>query len=179
MTRARRAWRHFGVVLYNDLVTHLPGHRLRIAVLRCWGAQIGRGSSVFRGTTVLGIERLRIGQSCGVGFRCLLDARGGITIGDRVVVASDTHLITASHDRDDPAFAAIVAPIVVGDYAWLASRSTVLLGVTIGRGAVVAAGAVVSTDVPVSAIVAGVPARRTGTRNAELHYDPSWRPWGF
>ena len=60
--------------------------------------------------------------------------------------------------------------VTISDYAWLSSRTTILPGVTIGEGAVVAAGAVVTKDVADHAIVAGVPARVIGTRTANLEY---------
>lgn len=179
MTRVRRAWAHLGVLVFNIVVTHVPVRQLRLGVLRLWGARIGRDSSVFRGTTVLGIELLRIGTSTNIGFRCMLDARGGLTIGDNVVVASDTHFIAGTHDINSSTFEPLLLPTVVGDYAWLTSRVTVTAGVTIGRGAVVAACALVRDDVEPMAIMAGVPAKRVGTREAELTYSPGWHPIGF
>ena len=67
----------------------------------------------------------------------------------------------------------------IGDWAWLSFRSTILPGVTIGEGAVVAAGAVVTRDVPPYAIVAGIPARVVGERPRELDYDLNTQaaPW--
>lgn len=175
----RARWVHLGVVLFNNLFTFVPIHRFRLAALRLWGAEIGRETSIFRGTTVLGIEGLRIGAECGIGFRCLLDARGGLTIGDRVVVASDTHFIGGYHRIDVADFRHVLEPITVGDYVWIASRATIMSGVTIGRGAVVAACAAVVKDVEPMQVVGGVPAKEIGRREVEPDYSPAWRPWGF
>lgn len=172
-------WHHLGMVVFNSVVTHLPGHWLRLAALRLWGARIGSGTSIFRGTTVLGIEHLVIGRDCGIGFRCMLDARGGLTIGDRVVIASDVHFIGGTHALDEPGFGPEAEPITVDDYAWITSRATVLHGVHIGRGAVVSPCTLVHKDVPAMRIVAGVPSRHVGTRDVEPEYNPAWRPWGF
>jgi maltose O-acetyltransferase len=60
---------------------------------------------------------------------------------------------------NDPLFPATYKPIVIGDYAWIGMRATILGGVTIGEGAVVMAGATVTRDVPPYAVVGGVPAR--------------------
>lgn len=177
MARIRRIWRHGGPVVFNTLVTYIPVHALRVAVLRLWGARIGRDVRILRGTTVLGIEGLSIGDESSIGFRCMLDARGGLEIGSRVVIASDTHFIGAGHDLGD--FSAYLLHIVVEDYAWIASRATVTGDLTIGRGAVVGACSLVRADVPPMAIVAGVPAEVVGTRESELSYSPAWRPWGF
>lgn len=168
-------WRHVGPVVFNLVVTHLPLLPLRLAVLRLWGARIGRGVKVLRGTTVFAPERLVIEDHVGVGFRCVLDARGGLRIGHHTVLASDTQLVTGRHDLRT--FAGVFEPIEIGDHAWLATRSTVLGGATIGRGAVVAACALVRGDVPPMAIVGGVPAREIGTRESELDYSTDWRSW--
>lgn len=172
----KRVWDRLGVVFYNFFITYLPGHWLRLGVLRLWGAQIGKDSAVFRGTTVLGIDKLRIGESSVISFRCLLDARGGITIGDSVVIASDVHFITGTHFPDSDTFDYALLPIVVGDHAWIASRATVLPDVTIGRGAVVGATSLVREDVAEMDIVAGVPAKVRGRRESALAYRPTYKP---
>jgi maltose O-acetyltransferase len=84
--------------------------------------------------------------------------------------------VTADHDLQDPGFAGRLGPITIGDRAWLASRSTVVRGVTIGEGAVVAAGAVVTQDVPPWTVVGGVPARKIGERSREQHYRIDYGP---
>lgn len=179
MARLTRIWRHAGGAFYNLFVTYIPFHRVRLTVLRIWGAEVGRGVSILRGTTVLAIENLTIGDECSVGFRCLLDARGGLTIGNRVVIASDTHFIGGYHDLNRPGFLPVLKPIFVEDYTWLAARVTVECGVTIGRGAVVGACSLVRHDVPAMAIVVGIPAKVVGERPDHLGYSPVFRPWFY
>ena len=156
--------------LFNLLVTQLPGHWLRLGWLRALGADIGRGVCVFRGTTVIGAEHLVLGDRAQVGFRVVLDARGGLTVAEDVLLSSDTQLITANHNVASPDFERQVAPIVIADHAWIATRAIVLAGVTIGRGAVVAAGAVATRDVAPAVIVGGVPAGPIGERSGGLDY---------
>src|SRR3712207_5565120 len=139
-------------MLLNVLGTHIPSHRVRQRWLLALGASIGHHSSIFRGTTVLGADGLRVGSHCAIGWRCVLDARGGLTIGDNVVLASDTQILTADHDPRAAGFDVRLAEVVIEQRAWLATRSLVLKGVRIGRGAVVAAGAVVRDDVQAFAI---------------------------
>ena len=77
---------------------------------------------------------------------------------------------------NDPFFRDCPAPIEIDDYAWIGSRATVLPGVKIGKGAVVAAGAVVTKDVTPYLVVGGVPARPLGTRSTDLRYEIRFRP---
>ena len=163
-------------LLFNMLVTHLPSRRLRRFWLQVLGAELGSNTAIFRGTTVLHPRGLRIGENSTIGWRCVLDARGGIEIGTDVSIASDTQLITADHDIRDPSFAARLAPIVVGDHAWLATRSLVLKGVLVGNGAVVAAGAVVTRDVEPRTVVAGNPARQIAERPLDPEYTINFNP---
>jgi putative colanic acid biosynthesis acetyltransferase WcaF len=156
--------------LFNVIITQLPGHWLRQGWLRMLGTEIGDGSIIFRGTTVFGAEHLRLGERVQVGFRVVLDARGGITVGDDVNISSDSQLLTAKHAIHSPGFEREVAPILIEDHAWAATRSMVLAGVTVARGAVIAAGGVATRDVPASTVVAGVPAKPIQERRGELGY---------
>jgi putative colanic acid biosynthesis acetyltransferase WcaF len=164
--------------LFNLLITQLPGHWLRLAWLRALGARVGRGVCVFRGTTVIGAQHLVLSDRVQVGFRVVLDARGGLTIAEDVLVSSDSQFLTARHDVGSPGFEREVAPIEIGDHAWIATRAMVLAGVSVGRGAVVAAGGVATRDVPPLAIVGGVPAKFVAERTGALDYrlDVSLRP---
>ncbi|NQX06066.1 acyltransferase [Rathayibacter sp. VKM Ac-2856] len=170
-----RAWRQLGIAAFNIVATHVPSHLVRLGVLRLWGARIGAGTSIGRGTSILDIDRLVIGENCSIGFRCFFDARGGITIGDDVAIASDTHIITAYHLPQSDTFEAVEEPVTIGDHAWLASRTTVVAGVSIGRGAVVGACSLVRTDVEEMTIVAGVPAVVRGQRTSALDYSTRFR----
>lgn len=171
-----RKFRRLMEVAFNLILTHFPSHNARLAVLRLAGAEIGRSVSILRGTTVLAADCLEIGDSVSIGFRCLLDSRGGLSIGDRTVIASDTQIITAAHEVQSPTFAAYMQPVSIGSYVWLASRVTVLPGVSIGDRAVIGACSLVRTDIGESLIAAGIPAREIGRRTAELDYDPAYRP---
>ena len=85
-------------------------------------------------------------------------------IGETVSISSGVWLVTGTHDMNDPLFPDKYLPIVIGNYAWIGARATVLAGVTIGEGAVIMAGAVVTRDVPPYAVVGGVPARIVSQR---------------
>jgi acetyltransferase-like isoleucine patch superfamily enzyme len=148
--------------LWNDWLTWLPGNRLRCALLRSLlGASIGERTVLWRGVKVDGNSygRIRIGRDCQIPRGALFNATAGLTIGDGVFLGHDVSFHCADHDIDSPGMPARYAPIVIGDGAWIASKASVLKGVTVGEGAVVAYGAVVTRDVPRLAVVAGVPAK--------------------
>jgi len=158
-------------LVMNRVITHIPSNRLRVAALRLLGAQLGPHTYLFGSSEFLAPQHLVVDGQVHVGRYCQIDARGGIHIGRNVVIASHCLLITADHDPDDPDFAGRLGPIDVGDRAWLGSRVTVLRGVTIGEGAVAAAGSVVADDVAPWTVVGGVPARPIGTRSPDQHYE--------
>lgn len=125
---------------------------------------------------------LEIGDDSYLGHAVQVISGSWITIGKHVLIANRVTLNGYSgHPLDpirraggEPPEAEGAAPIIVGDYVWIGNDATVLAGVTIGRGAVVASGAVVTRDVPELSIVAGVPARvvrtlptPTGWENAD------------
>ena len=147
------------------------------------GLEIGEGSIVFMGAYLYvnvgrqdGKPSIAIGKHTVINRRCCLDGRGGLRIGDNVSISPGVWLLTDEHDMNDPGFRNMPAPIEIDDYAWLGSRAMVLPGVRIGRGAVVAAGAVVTKDVPPYHVVGGIPARQIGTRSTDLRYELNFRP---
>jgi putative colanic acid biosynthesis acetyltransferase WcaF len=166
--------------LLNHVVNRLPYASWRMRAYAALGVVLDdpRTATIMLGSEVWEPQRLRIGRRTVIGRHCLLDARGGIEIGDDVNISSYTRLMTAKHLIDDPEFPAAYGPIVIRRRAWLALGATVLDGVTIGEGAVVAANATVTHDVPDFAIVAGTPAKTIGTRaqpqTYELDYRPNW-----
>jgi maltose O-acetyltransferase len=164
--------------LLNKVLTYIPINDLRIAVMRLLGASIGPHAYLNTGSEFLSPENLRIAGGLHVGRFCQIDARGGISIGANVVIASHVLLITADHDIEDPEFGGRLGSIAIGDRVWIGSRAMVLRGVTIGEGAVVAAGAVVARDVAPWTVVGGVPARAIGVRpqhqTYRIDYGPRW-----
>lgn len=170
------AGRAFAELANNRLVTHLPYWPLRRLVLRALGAEIGPHAYLFGGSEVLHAPGLQLAGNCHIGRLCQIDARGGITIGRNVVIASHCLLITADHDIYSPGFEGRLGAIVIGDRAWIASGAIITKGVTVGEGAVVAAGSVVTKDVDPWTIVGGVPAKPIGERPQEQTYEINYGP---
>ena len=107
-----------------------------------------------------------IGAGTWIGAFTVIDGSGGLTIGAGCDVSCGVHVYTHSTVRrcvSGRAYSEVDrAPVVIGDRVFLGANAVVMMGVTIGDGAVVAAGAVVTRDVPPATVVAGVPARPTG-----------------
>lgn len=157
--------------LCNYFVNRIPAHDLRMATYRALGVNIGMESTILMSTEMQHCEDLKIGHNTIINQHCLLDGRGGLVIGDNVNISSHVLLVAGKHDIQNGAeFAGFAERIVIEDYVWICTRATVLAGVTIGRGAVVAAGAVVTKSVEPHTVVAGTPARKIGERNPDLHY---------
>jgi acetyltransferase-like isoleucine patch superfamily enzyme len=157
----------------------MPGRRLRTALARrLLGLRAEPGAVVYQWRDLRCPPRIEIGAGTVIGHWATLDGRRGVRIGRDVNLSSEVALWTLQHDPDDREFGVRGGPIVIGDHAWISFRATVLPGVRIGEGAVVAAGAVVSKDVEPYAIVAGIPAKQIGTRSRDLSYSPAGRgPW--
>lgn len=157
------------LMLVRLLVSPLPEHtcsRLRTRILRLAGFRIGFGTT-FAGMPALSgsgnlLGRVRFGRHCWINTGLRLDVSDNITISDHVVIGPEVMFVTSSHEYGAAHHRAgplTVAPILVEQGVWLGARCTVLPGVTIGRGAVVAAGAVVNRNIPPNTLVGGVPAR--------------------
>jgi putative colanic acid biosynthesis acetyltransferase WcaF len=151
-------------VVSIHLASFVPSNSFRIFVLRLCGAHIGRNCAVHHGLQVRAPRKLHLGDDCFIAENVVLDARGGLTIGAHVSVNSGAQIWTAQHDWRSPSFAYTSSPVTIGDRAWISARATVLPGLKIGDGSVVAAGAVVSRDVDEWTLVGGVPAKKLAAR---------------
>lgn len=107
-----------------------------------------------------------IGTGTWIGAFTIIDGSGGLTIGSGVDVSSGVHIYTHSSARrcvSGREYSAVDrSPVAIGDFVFIGANSTILMGVTIGERSVIAAGSVVTKDVPPRAIVAGVPAQIIG-----------------
>jgi len=106
-----------------------------------------------------------------------MDTRGGIKIGNNVSISSDVVILTADHDMDNENMDGRNKGVIINDYVWIGTRATLLPGVNIGYGAVVATGAVVTKDVPPYGVAAGVPAKVIKYRNSNngFNYTANYR----
>ncbi len=167
---ARRLYVFYLDVL-NYGLTYVPSNRLRIFLLRhVYRARIGRDCTIHMGVQFKRPRQIVIGDCVMVNARAILDGRHTLTIGDNVDIGEQAALFCGGHDPQSPDYSSITAPIVVEDYVCVNARAMVIVGVTLGKGCVVGAGAVVNKDVPPYTIVAGVPAKKIGERTRDLRY---------
>ena len=161
--------------LYVVVGCHLPKtrndancffERIRAFLVRNYIEDCGKHVNIQPKATIA--RRVKIGDWSGVGYRCLI--QGNVFIGNHVMMGPEVYIYTQNHcfDRtditmDQQGFSE-EKPVVIEDDVWIGSRVTILPGVTIGKGSVVGASAVVSKDVPPYSVVAGNPAKVVKTR---------------
>jgi len=150
---------------------HIPFWFFRKFVFKIVGVKIGKGSVIHMGARFFNPKGVSIGSDTMVGDSAFLDGRATLKIGSHVDIASQVLIYNSEHDLNAEDFHAVDEPVEIGDYVFVGPRAIILPGVKIGKGAVVAAGAVVTKDVADFAIVGGVPAKEIGERkNKDLHY---------
>lgn len=149
----------------------VPSHLFRLLAYKLAGVKIGTDSRIHVGAKFFYPANVSIGKDTIIGDNAFLDGRDKLTIGDHVDIASGVAIFNSEHDINSEDFHATVASVKVDDYVFIGARATILPGITIGKGAVVAAGAVVTKDVADFMIVGGVPAQVIGERKLkDLHY---------
>lgn len=160
----------------NNVAMKQWSYRLRHWYWRKLGLKIGRDSSIAMHCFVTG-NRITIGDNTVINRFAYLDGRVPLYIGNNVNISHYTLIQTLTHDPQNPDFICLEKPVAIMDHAWIGARAIIMPGVTVGEGSVVAAGAVVSKDVPPYTIVAGIPARKIGERSRDLRYRSRYFPY--
>jgi len=148
--------------LYNWLAFAAADLRARAWSLTA--KKIGHKVYLFPGVRLLSPGNISIGNCCCINHGTDIGGAGGVDIGNFVLIGPNCQILTNNHsyDRYDLPISyqgTYQAPIKICDDVWIAANAVILPGVTVGRGAVVGAGAVVTKDVEPFAIMGGVPAR--------------------
>lgn len=164
---ARLIWGVVWALLFRPFVGR-PFRYWRVFLLRCFGAKIGKRCSIYTNVRVWAPWNLTLGPATVIDRNVYLYTVSPITIGAQVFVSDGAFLCTASHDITRLDRPLTHLPITIHDGAWICAQAFVGPGVTVGEGAIVAARAVVTRDVPPWAIVAGNPARIVGWRKPSL-----------
>lgn len=153
------------------ILSFIPSHFIRRFVYRVGGIKIGRGSSIHMGVKLYDTKNIVIGNDSIIGEGCVLDGRDELKIDNHVALASEVMIYNSQHDTSDENFTAVNKPVHIEDYVFIGPRVIILPGVTIGKGSIIAAGAVVTKDVDPYSICAGVPAQKIGERKIkDLQY---------
>lgn len=167
-------------MLWIRFFCNFPSKHIRRWCLMCYkGVKIGHQSPIYSGFEWWA-GHFVVGDGCNIGFHCHIDCRRSVYIGNNVCLATGVMIWTLHHDYNDEKFCVKGGSVTIGDYSWICSRAIILPGVTIGEGAVVASGAVVTKDVEPWTIVGGVPAKKIGNReHKEYNYRPGdyWCPF--
>lgn len=165
------------------LTGYIPSHTIRLFLYRTlYQVKIGKDSSIHWRCEFNQPAGVEIGHNTIIGNDAFLDGRmknfityrkehgRPLKIGNNVSIAGEVRIYTMEHDIDSPDFAEVGAPVIIEDYVVIGTRVTILPGVHVGRGAVIASGAVVTGDVGEFEVVGGVPAKHIKDRAKNLRY---------
>ncbi|MCW2284513.1 acetyltransferase-like isoleucine patch superfamily enzyme [Rhodoblastus acidophilus] len=163
-------------LIANNVMLKFAPYSVRHWYLRRLGLQIGRDTSIATHCFITG-SRIKIGNNTAINRFAYLDGRVPLYIGNNVNISHYSIIQTLTHDPQHPDFICLERPVAIMDHAWIGARVVILPGVTIGEGAVVAAGAIVTKDVAPYTIVGGNPARKIGERSRDLRYKTKYFPY--
>jgi acetyltransferase-like isoleucine patch superfamily enzyme len=163
-----------GLVRYTCLETgKLPSHMMRKLIYKnVFRMKINKSAVIYGGAEIREPYRVEIGEGSIIGDEVKLDGRRSVIIGKNVNFSTGVWIWTEQHDPQCRDFSCPRegGSVTIGDRAWISCRVTILPGVKVGEGAVVAAGAVLTKDAEPYSIYAGVPAEKIGERNRDLEY---------
>ena len=166
--------------LYNKGFSHIPSRTLRKLYLKFWLGALGKKANIQMDCKFLNGRKIFLGDRNVVNFGCLLDGRRyKIVTGSNVSIGPEATILTLGHDPKSTDFSDRGGDVVIGSHVWIAYRAIILPDVTIGEGAVIGAGSVVSKSVEPYCIVAGNPARVVGERPRDLNYKINYSPWMY
>lgn len=149
------------------LVGYFPSHLVRKFFYNLSGMDLPFDSTIHLGANFFNPSGIKIGHDSIVGSRCFLDGRAALTIGNHSSLASEVMIYNDEHDIHSDTYDNSFGPVTIGDYVFVGPRSIILPNVTIGNGAVIAAGAVVTKDVPAFEVWGGVPAKKISDRRVK------------
>lgn len=158
----------------TEFVPRIPSQHIRNRFMRMCGAKLSKNVKFYSGFSVRNPKGLVIEDGVSIGPGVLLDARKGLTIRKNATVAYQAIIWSLNHDYNDVHFCGKGGHTEIGAFAWICSRSIIMPGISIGEGAVVAAGAIVTKDVAPYSVVAGIPAKVIGHRE-EHRYEYGYK----
>jgi putative colanic acid biosynthesis acetyltransferase WcaF len=144
-----------------------PAHVWRAWLLRCFGAQLGPHCHIYAGARIWAPWNLHCADVVAIADGAEIYNEALISIGSHATISQQAYLCSASHDAHDPAFPLIAAPISIGARAWICARATVMPGVSVGDGAVLALGAVATHNLDAWTVYGGLPARKLSERQGK------------
>ncbi|WP_278560609.1 acyltransferase [Phocaeicola plebeius] len=161
----------FTSYLLNYFISYIPFWGVRKFFYKIVGIHLDTRSILDMGCYFIAPHKLTIGKYTHINRKCMLDARGYIKIGNNVSISHQVTLCSASHDFQSPTFDYISAPIIIEDNVWIGLNATILQGVTIREGCIIAAGSIVTKETEPYGVYAGIPAKKISTRNKNIQYN--------
>lgn len=146
-------------------VGFIPIHTVRKIFYLASGVNMSIDSTIHIGANFFNPAGVTIGHDTIIGDHCFLDGRAPLKIGSHVGIASQVLIYNDEHDINSADYGNSFGPVSIGDYVFIGPRVIILPNISIGRGAVVAAGAVVTKDIPAGEIWGGIPAKKISDRN--------------
>mgnify|MGYP003588811200 FL=1 len=157
----------------------IPLHFVRKFFYLISGINMPWDSTIHIGANFFKPANISIGHDTIIGDHCFLDGRAPLKIGNHVGIASQVLIYNDEHDINSDNYGNSFGPVEIGDYVFIGPRAIILPGVKIGKGAVVAAGAIVTKDIPEFEIWAGIPAKKINDRKIDKPNYKLGRPMLF
>ncbi|MDH4380530.1 MAG: WcaF family extracellular polysaccharide biosynthesis acetyltransferase [Gammaproteobacteria bacterium] len=164
---SRILWYYVNALIFNSAL--FPIYGLKRALLRWFGAQIGKGVVIKPDVNIKYPWRLKVGDFSWIGEGVHIDNLANVAIGANACVSQEAYLLTGNHDYTAVEFTLITGEIVLEDGAWVGARSIVCPGRTMRRNAILTAGSVLTRDAEANGIYAGNPAVLVRQRLVKNH----------
>lgn len=167
----------FFLVFFLNVTVKIIPYPFRNLWLFLFGIRVPMSSSIHRGVKFFHIGKMTMGRNSVINFGCYLDNRRGIEIGSNTAIAHNCKIYTLGHNIDSPKFETRGAPVKIGNDVFIFANSLIMPGVTIGDGAVILPGSIVTKDVDPFSVVGGIPAKFIKERNKSIEYKISYNYW--
>lgn len=165
-------------LLFLKCIGHIPIHTVRKLFYILAGVKLPYDSNIYMGANFFNPSGITIGHDSLIGNDCFLDGRAPLTIGNHTSLASQVLIYNDEHNIHSAKYENSFGPVTIGDYVFIGPRSIILPNIKIGRGAVIAAGAVVTKDIPDFEVWGGIPAKKISDRELkDPHYKLGRAMW--
>lgn len=155
------------LLLILKYVGFIPCHFIRKIIYIFAGINMPLDSNIYMGANFFNPSGITIGHDSLVGSNAFLDGRAPLTIGDHTSLASEVMIYNDEHNIHDPNYGNSFGPVIIGNYVFIGPRAIIMPNIKIGDGAVIAAGAIVTKDVPSFEVWGGVPAQKISDRKIQ------------
>lgn len=151
-------------LLILRIVGFVPIHTIRKLFYIISGIKLPFDSTIHLGANFFNPRGITIGHDTIIGDHCFLDGRAPLEIGNHVSIASQVLIYNDEHNIHSDEYENSFSPVTINDYVFIGPRAIILPGVSIGKGAIVAAGAIVTKNIPSLEVWGGVPAKKITDR---------------